>query len=392
MSQTALKIKVVSYSTSGGAGGAGNSLLQGFLHLGLDASFQSISQSNLRVKPFEHPRITAAAGFDNYIVRASGWNSLVSLTRDSPTVPMRIQEDVDLVVLRWMNGVSIELAPASNTKVVWVLDDMNPFTGACHYSLECNRFASGCVSCPAVRYPFRKKVALNLARKSAWLERFTHLGFIAPTKWMHNQFLTSQLASRYQSKVIYNPLNPAYLDLELTPHPAKSQMQGPLKVLIVAANLDDPIKGIWDVAPALRDLIDTGKIALTLAGFYSTALRTALPDATFLGELSPSRVALEMRISDLLLVPSLAETAGAIVAEAASQKTPALVRNVGGLPEMVGFSDRGWIFSEAKELQAVLGGIDRRKLEAYGELCRLWAEALRPEVIAKEVLAFSRLL
>jgi glycosyltransferase involved in cell wall biosynthesis len=392
MSEMPSKIKIVSYSTSGGAGGAGMALLQGFLDLGLQASFESLSDSNLRTKPFEHPRITVAAAFDNFIARTPGWDSLVSLTRDETSVPIRIEKDIDLVVLRWMNGVALDFEPGADPKVVWVLDDMNPFTGACHYSLDCTKFESGCTNCPAVRPPFRKKVAINLAKKHARLAQFKRIGFVAPTKWMHEQFLLSPLATQYPSTVIHNPLHTAFLNYEQSVAQQQLQDAGPQRVLIVAADLTDPIKGVWDVAPELRELMESGDIELTLVGDYSSELQAALARAIFVGRISSELVAQQMRKAQLLLVPSLAETAGAIVAEAASQGTPALVRNVGGLPEMVGFGERGWIFDDGGQLDSGFRALNQGQLIRKGALARQWAGAMRPDYACKEILSFSQRL
>lgn len=390
MSSMPSKIKIVSYSTSGGAGGAGMSLLQGFLDLGLDASFESLSDSNLRTKPLEHPRITAATAFDNYVARSPGWDSLVSLTRDKITVPIQIEKDVELVVLRWMNGVALEIEPGANPKVIWVLDDMNPFTGACHYSLECKQFESDCTNCPAVRSAFRKKVTVNLERKRTSLEQLKRVGFVAPTKWMHEQFLQSPLASRYPSTVIYNPLNPAFLTDQQGSLQAEFQHPGPLRVLIVAADLSDPIKGVWDAAPELRELMSAGQIELTLVGGYSSELQAELPGSAFLGHLEPNLVAAQMFAADLLLVPSLAETAGAIVAEAASQGSPALVRNVGGLPEMVGLGKRGWVFGATRELNQLLNSVTRGDIASKARLSFAWSQSLTTQSVARKMLSFAK--
>jgi glycosyltransferase involved in cell wall biosynthesis len=389
MSEMPSKIKIVSYSTSGGAGGAGMALLQGFLDLGLQASFESLSDSNLRTKPFEHPQITAAAAFDNFMARTPGWDSLVSLTRDETSVPIRIEKDIDLVVLRWMNGVALDFEPGANPKVIWVLDDMNPFTGACHYSLDCTKFESGCTNCPAVRSPFRKKVAVNLAKKHARFAQFKRIGFVAPTKWMHEQFLLSPLATQYPSTVIHNPLHPAFLNYEPSSEQEEHQNTGPLRVLIVAADLTDPIKGVWDVAPALRELMESGDIELTLVGDHSPELQSSFSEAVFLGRLSQELVAQQMRKADLLLVPSVAENAGTIVAEAASQGTSALVRDVGGLPEMVGYGERGWVFGASQELNQILKTISRSSIQAKAGLSHLWSQTLTPKSISQQILAWT---
>ena len=55
----------------------------------------------------------------------------------------------DLVHLHWVNGlVSTRALRRVTRPLVWTLRDMWPFTGGCHYSMECERFTEGCGACP----------------------------------------------------------------------------------------------------------------------------------------------------------------------------------------------------------------------------------------------------
>lgn len=384
------KVKIISYSSGGGAGAAGKSLLQGFQELGLDASFDTFSESNLRTKPLEHPALTAAAALDNFVTKKAGWESLLSLTRDAVGLPIRIEADVDLVILRWMNGLRLEFEGGSSPTVLWILDDMNPFTGACHYSLECSGFETGCERCPAVRSPFQNRVRANLTKKIERVQTFPALGFVAPTLWMRDSFQRSILGRGQRCEVIANPLDSGFLTPSRTKSPKANQKLKPLNLLLVAANLDDPIKGLLDVTPILEGLVEAGLVELTLAGAASRNLRNLAGWACFKGELSPREIAVAMGEADLLLVPSFAETAGNIVAEAASQGTPSLVRNVGGLPEMVGFGSRGWVFENRQELPQILSGLTREVLTSKAREGLSWATSLRGSLIASNFLAYAR--
>ncbi|WP_415906820.1 glycosyltransferase [Neptuniibacter sp. QD72_48] len=55
----------------------------------------------------------------------------------------------DIVHLHWVNGlVSSKSISSIDKPIVWSIRDMWPMTGGCHYSLECERYISGCGSCP----------------------------------------------------------------------------------------------------------------------------------------------------------------------------------------------------------------------------------------------------
>lgn len=384
-----LKIKVVSYSSSGGAGGSAATLLKGFLELGHEATFATLSESNLRASPLEHPPTTAAAAFDNFLVRKSNWSSLISLYRDRVSRSIEVEHDVDLLILRWMNGVSLRIDSPSNLRVLWVLDDMNSFTGTCHYSVDCLGFTSGCSNCPAVREPFRSEVERNFDRKRLFVSGLGRLGFVAPSTWIQDQFLKSQLGSRFPSRVISNAINPVFLDQTSS----IARIESPqIETVIVAADLSDPIKGVDEVAPTLAKLLEENRIGLRLVGRYSMELRKALPGAEFLGELEPSGVARELARAAIQIVPSLADVSPSIVAEASSQGTPSVVRNVGGLPERVGFGDRGWVFGNTTELESILLAISNDNIRSKGKAAKLWSHDLQAHIVSKHYLDFAETL
>lgn len=93
-------------------------------------------------------------------------------------------ESADLVHLHWVNGlVSTRSLRKVTRPLVWTLRDMWPFTGGCHYSMECERFTKGCGACPQLgssrdndlsRFVARRKQAsvpegIRLVGISRWL-------------------------------------------------------------------------------------------------------------------------------------------------------------------------------------------------------------------------------
>jgi glycosyltransferase involved in cell wall biosynthesis len=109
------------------------------------------------------------------------------------------------------------------------------------------------------------------------------------------------------------------------------------------------------------------------------ALAAGNPRIVFLGALPPSALGALNYHALACIVPSITyETFGLTSVEAFARKTPAIVRDLGALPEVVRESGGGFVYSTDEEL-----------LEAMGSLAR--SPALRAELGEKGYSAFLRL-
>ena len=375
-----MSINVVSFSSSGGAGNVARTLVDGFSKIGLDARLITATTSNLRAKPLNNPSLTLSATKDAYLHKAPGWNSLISLSRDRHSLLDEKLPASELTIFRWMNGLLgrkfLEAHPNLGN-MVWGLDDMNPFTGVCHYSGSCKGFEDDCSGCPAVRKAFRGMVEINLERKINFAESYKP-SYVAPTEWIHEEFQKSLLGQARDSTKILNPLQSRFFENqeELT------QSSNNMKVLIVAANLDDPTKGVWDVIYSLNRFLGNPNVEITMVGRHSNKLASIISEANFTGPLDSRSVMQRMREHDVLLTPSLFENAGTVVAEAASQGLPTIAREVGGMPEMTNYGQTGYLFNTNEELDEILGCLTNSELSSKGLLAKEWAQNLKPELIA----------
>jgi glycosyltransferase involved in cell wall biosynthesis len=375
-------INVVSFSSTGGAGNVARTLVDGLSKIGLDAKLITVISSNLRANPLNNPSLTMSAARDQYLHKAPNWNSLISLSRDMHSLLDEKLTASELTIFRWMNGLLGERFLQDNPDVgnlVWGLDDMNPFTGVCHYSGSCRGFESGCSECPAVRKPFRAKVEINLERKINFAERHKPI-YVAPTDWIHGEFQKSRLGQGRDSRKILNPLQSRFFESQEEVVSSSNQ----LNVLIVAANLDDQTKGVWDVIDSLDRFLDKPNVELKLIGRYSKKLSSSLPRAEFTGPLDSGSVMQQMREHDVLLVPSLFENAGTVVAEAASQGLPTIAREVGGMTEMTNYCETGYLFKSNDDLDDIFDSLSTKELYSKGLLANEWAQQLKPELIAAE--------
>ena len=377
-----MSINVVSFSSSGGAGNVAKTLVEGFSKIGLDSRLMTATSSNLRANPLEIPSLTISAAKDAYLHKAPRWNSLISLSRDRHSLIDERLPASELMIFRWMNGLLGERFLAANPDIgnlVWGLDDMNPFTGVCHYSGSCIGFKTDCSDCPAVRKSFRGKVEIHLERKISFAECYKPI-YVAPTEWIHGELQKSRLGQGRDSRKILNPLQTRFFESQ----EEVASRPNHLKVLIVAANLEDPTKGVWDVKDSLNRFLDKPHVELTMVGRYSQKLESSLPRAKFTGPLDSGSVMQQTTQHDVLLVPSLFENAGTVVAEAASQGLPTIAREVGGMPEMTNYGETGYLFKTKAELDQILDSLSRTELSSRGALAKEWAQQLKPELIATQ--------
>lgn len=355
-------------------------LVDGFLSNGLEARLITATSSNLRSRPLEHLSLTLAAAEDQYLHKARSWSTLISLSRDGKSVIRNELPASDLTIFRWMNGLLGRRFVQMHRELgnlAWGLDDMNPFTGVCHYSSSCRGFESDCSHCPAVRPAFRSKAELALERKINFSEAH-HPVYVAPTDWIHTEFRRSRLGKERDSIKILNPLQERFFKYDNV----SSSSSGRLRMIIVATNLDDPTKGVWEVRNELNRFLRQPKAELTMIGRYSKHLASSIPRANFKGAMDSNAVLQQMREHNMLLVPSLFENAGTVVSEAASQGIPTIARNVGGMPEMTNYGATGYLFENNEDLNGILDSLSTTDLCSRGALAKEWAQRLRPKEIA----------
>lgn len=91
-----------------------------------------------------------------------------------------------------------------NVPVFWLLMDMAPFTGGCHFSWGCGNYLISCKNCPAINLFFFKNLAeKNLKLKSIYLKKMK-INIISHSKFLMKQSIHSKLFSNLNN--YYMPL------------------------------------------------------------------------------------------------------------------------------------------------------------------------------------------
>lgn len=77
--------------------------------------------------------------------------------------------EADVIVLHWINSFlsreSFLRLGKMGKRIVWVMHDMWPFTGGCHYDEYCGRYEKRCGKCPMIR----GEKETDLSRKNFWI-------------------------------------------------------------------------------------------------------------------------------------------------------------------------------------------------------------------------------
>lgn len=274
---------------------------------------------------------------------------------------------------------------------VLTLHDCAPFTGGCLYMLDCPRYQKECGRCPEKRTSYHPLYRWDFSRSALMLKRRllrkTAIALITPSQWM--------AARAAESAVFPSPATviPNGCDLECF-HPRR---RGPARarwgiapeervILLSAASLDDPRKGIADAIAALNSLsVEHLNLSIMLMGRNTAAVQKQLVsfhcrDLGFLSRQEDTADA--YAASDLFLFPSRADNCPLAVQESMASGTPVIAYTVGGMPEMIGHSLDGVLIANGRPDQlkeAIIDTLTDRQLhEKFGRASRTRAGTLWP--------------
>ena len=343
----------MSFSRSGGAGSVAQILVDQQNSSGRESRFAYSIEKNLRAEPFSAPRHTIAAGLDEYLVKKPGFSAPISVLRDE--ISSRLTADPsqsDIVHLHNINGVlPVEKMGKlwGHKKIIWTLHDMNPFTGACHYSLDCQGFRGNCSNCPAVRTLFTDTVTSALAHKVAAFQEIKDLSIVAPSTWLAELAADSAVFQGREISVIANPCGVEFFPTNPVAEPSHIGHGEAYTFCVVAQNLSDGVKQVNDAVSAFAKIHYKHPQA-TMALVGGGGEEFAGPGISLAGRLNRSELSTLLSRTRCLISPSRAENAPLVIVEAAARGCRSVVREVGGMPELITRLGAGMTFHDSEEL------------------------------------------
>lgn len=270
-----MKVVIINKSDStGGAAVVSARLLRALCDLGLDAhmlvceKLHDSGRVELAASPSRIKRSFLAERLKIFLANGLNRDNLFKVDTASDGLPLhrnRLVREADVICLNWVNQGMLSLQGLRELlhlgkPVVWTMHDMWNFTGICHHAGSCTRWRQTCGLCPflgSAKSPDdislsvwnNKKIVYGQALRLAQVSG-TRLHFVAVSNWLAGLAAASPLMSGMPLSVIPNAF-------PVPDRPMReARANGRFHVLMGAARLDDPVKGLPILVEATRVLRD----------------------------------------------------------------------------------------------------------------------------------------
>ncbi len=300
--------------------------------------------------------------------------------------------DADIINIHWVSKVPISLYDMSRLRspVVLTLRDMWPFTGGCHYAMECDRYLEGCGQCPQLGSNSRLDLSKLVAKaKAHWLPK--NLTCVGISNWISECAKKSFIFKNQTIHTISNCIDTDVFSPISTPI-ARNILNLPTDrqiILVGAESVTNFYKGFDLFLESLHLLKDYDPLVVFF-GKISTGIINLIPFETLsLGYINDDRL---LRIvyssADVFVAPSKQEAFGKTLAESMACGTPVVCFNTTGPKDIVKHQYSGYkakAFDTADLAQGiiwVLQNSESRNLRPYSRSHTV--KNFSKEIIAKE--------
>lgn len=262
--------------------------------------------------------------------------------------------------------------------IVWTLHDMWALTGHCAYSYQCNRWMTGCYSCPLLKPSNRDLVEPHATkidrthpiwRRKREIYEHSDLNVATPSQWLLNKVRDGILATAQSLTLI-----PHGLDLDvfrpLDRESARTSLGIPSEsrvILFVSEKLANTRKGFALLLQALQRIESRASVVLLTFGANPPAEYLHGFEHRSLGFLfDEQQQNLAYNVADVFVFPTLADNQPLVILESLACGTPVVSFDVGGVPEMVRHMETGYL-ANYRDVDHLALGIDT--LLENTELC-----------------------
>lgn len=251
----------------------------------------------------------------------------------------QVFKEADIIHLHWVNAglVNIKQLAKIDKPIIWTLRDMWPLTGGCHYSLECDRYKSGCGTCPQLGSQTQNDLShFVINRKLKYIPK--NLTAVGISYWLTDQAKQSLVFRDHKCLTISNNIDVD--SFQVIPKDIARQVLGLYThkkiVLCGSTNLGDFYKGFQKYLDSLVYL-DKEKIMLIFFGKVDSKLIDTFGfEYKSFGYLNDNiSLNLVYAASDVLVAPSIQEAYGKTLAEAMACGTPVVCFDATGPKDIV---------------------------------------------------------
>lgn len=339
-------IQHVSFSQSGGAGKVAERLQQFQMKLpNYKSAFLFDFHGTIKSDKFADLNLSGRALIDNTIIKKYDGKVLLSLLRNRENNKFfeMIKSHPGITHMHWLNGIinfdSLSKLIRLSKKLIWTVHDMEPFTGGCHYSLDCDQLSKECIKCPIVYPPFRRNIRNQFQTKQAFYMNDNSIFYAFPSRWMQKQFNLAFPNVEIRSTIIANPISSVFFESNKAIKAFTTSSPHELVVGFVSISLNDPLKRFNLVLRILNKASEHINRPITLVAIgMPIKINTVMSNVRIIqpGLINDEKTLLRFYASmDVLISASLSESFGLSIAEAGALGIPSIVQEGSGSSEII---------------------------------------------------------
>jgi glycosyltransferase involved in cell wall biosynthesis len=268
--------------------------------------------------------------------------------------------DADVIHLHWVNGLlPVHILKKIKKPLVWTLRDMWPFTGGCHYSMDCEKYTTGCGGCPQLG----SKNKFDLSRLVVWNKKRSipnSVRVVGISNWLSTCAKKSSVFQDRTVQTIANNIDTQQF-FPIDSNSAREALGLPKnkKILLIGARaITDFYKGLDLFLDALACLKNSDVHIVTFGKPGLFANKQTLHGFTELGYLNDvSMLRQAYSASDLFVAPSRMDAFGKTLAESMACGTPVVCFDATGTADIVAHLKTGYK-AKAFDIYDMAKGID----------------------------------
>ncbi len=270
----------------------------------------------------------------------------------------------DVIFLHWITGLLTaadirRLWQRTSCPLIWVLMDLEPLTGGCHYPGDCIHYRAKCGNCPQLQ----KGGAQDWAWRT-WQEKYRQLKdlpitFVAPTKWVEERLSASSLFKNHHIVHIPLPMKASLRPEDRSIARKVLNLPANKKIVFVGSqNLKDPRKGMDRLVAAANSLAAAeasglratiqDNLLFLIMGNHAQSLAAQIPfpchDMGYVR--SEIELALAYQASDVFASPSLEDAGPMMVSQAMLCGTPVVAFDTGIAKELITTGENGYVATQ----------------------------------------------
>lgn len=364
-----MKILLISkHSGTGGAAIATSRLLEALRAKGVDANMlvQDAGDSEKGIYSTTNGVLKRWINFYRFIMerliflrqeRSKNIRFLFSLANTGESIiHNRHVKEADVIHLHWINAGFISLKSlrellSMGKPLVWTFHDMWPFTGGCHYALECTAYTRECGQCPYLKNPRKRDLSYRIWKKKEKLFTNSQLTVITPSSWLQECVRASSLFGQQEVHTIFNPIDSMLFkpaDREVACHnlgldPSKKY------ILFGAATMKNVLKGFNYFLEAIQliarepDVVCDVEILLFGKASGDVVQHFPIKTRNIAFVQSTQTIADLYSVAHLFVIPSLQDNLPNTIIESMFCGTPVVGFRTGGIPEMIDHKVNGYL-------------------------------------------------